>query len=188
MASASNPQLEEFAPSASMPALVMYEAPKAKLVFQSNKRYHVFLSFRGPDVRKNLVDHLFKALSTAGLNVYKDDENLEKGEIIGESLERAIGSSAIRIPIFSVGYADSAWCLKEATAMLSTPGLIIPLFYHVDPTHVRYPQGNNSPDKKSFEKHYSHPERHPREEVDGWKDALDKICSCSGWSRDLTRV
>ncbi|GLJ17169.1 hypothetical protein SUGI_0297280 [Cryptomeria japonica] len=164
-----------------------YKPPTTKLAFQSDKSYHVFLSFRGENVRKTLVDHLFTALSAAGLNVFLDSEKLEKGQIIGLSLERAIERSAIRIPIFSEGYADSTWCLKEAAAMLSTPALIIPLFYHVDPTHVRYPQGNNSPYKESFLKHYAHPDRQPREVVDEWKEALLQICSRSGWSTDIAQ-
>ncbi|GLJ30530.1 hypothetical protein SUGI_0604450 [Cryptomeria japonica] len=191
-ASTSSSHLQQLAPSTSTststPAFLRsYEPPTAKLALQSNKRYHVFLSFRGPDVRNTLVKDLYEALSTAGLNVFLDSEKLEKGEIIGETLERAIGSSIIRIPIFSKGYADSAWCLKEAATMLSTPDLIIPLFYDVDPTHVRYPLNESSPYKQAFTKYYGHPDRHPREEVEGWKDALDEICSRSGWSRDLTQ-
>ncbi|GLJ30524.1 hypothetical protein SUGI_0604290 [Cryptomeria japonica] len=182
-----NPQLEELSGRSSTPAFDRYEPPTAKLAFESDKSYHVFLSFRGEDVRKTLVDHLFEALSTAGLNVFLDSEKLEKGEIIGESLERAIGSSAIRIPIFSKGYAESAWCLKEAAAMLTTPGLIIPLFYYVNPTHVRYPVNVSSPYRQAFMKHYGHSARYPVEEIDGWKDALEKICSRSGWSMDITQ-
>ncbi|GLJ45328.1 hypothetical protein SUGI_0954140 [Cryptomeria japonica] len=164
-----------------------YKPPTSKLAFQGDKRYHVFLSFRGEDVRKTLVDHLFQALSAAGLHVFIDSEKLKKGEMIGLSLETAIESSAIRIPVFSKGYADSTWCLKEAAAMLSTPGLIIPLFYHMDPTHVRYPVKDSSPYSRSFLKHYGHPDRHPIEEVDDWKDALQTICSRSGWSMDITQ-
>ncbi|XP_057865214.2 disease resistance protein RUN1 [Cryptomeria japonica] len=164
-----------------------YRPPSTKIAFSSDKIYHVFLSFRGPDVRKTLVDHLYEALSAAGLNVFLDSEKLEKGEMIELSLERAMEGSAIRIPIFSEGYADSVWCLKEAAAMLSTPGLIIPLFYYVDPTHVRYPQTESSPYTKSFAKHYGRPDRYPTEDVDKWKDALRQICEFSGWSMDLTQ-
>ncbi|XP_057844291.2 disease resistance protein RPV1 [Cryptomeria japonica] len=163
-----------------------FKPPTTKMLFQSDKRYHVFLSFRGEDVRKTLVDHLFEALSTAGLNVFLDSEKLEKGEIIGLGLEAAIKSSAIRIPIFSKGYANSAWCLKEAAAMVNSPGLIIPLFYDVEPTHVRYPEKDTSPYKRSFLKHYGLLDRYPREEIDEWKHALQQICSCSGWSMDIT--
>ncbi|GLJ22675.1 hypothetical protein SUGI_0427200 [Cryptomeria japonica] len=160
--------------------------PAATKVSFNDKRYHVFLSFRGKDVRKTLVDHLFQALSAAGLNVFLDSYHLKRGEIIDLSLERAIESSAIRIPIFSKGYASSAWCLQEAALMLGSPGLIIPLFYEMEPTHVRYPDNESSPYKKSFEKHYRHPDRYLREEIDGWKNALQQICCRSGWSLDMT--
>ncbi|GLJ58268.1 hypothetical protein SUGI_1428660 [Cryptomeria japonica] len=72
----------------------------------NDKRYHVFLSFRGKDVRKTLVDHLFQALSAAGLNVFLDSHKLKKGEIIDLGLENVIKCSSIRIPIFSKGYAS----------------------------------------------------------------------------------
>ncbi|XP_059068038.1 disease resistance protein RPV1 isoform X1 [Cryptomeria japonica] len=191
-----------------------YVPPTTKIPFQSDKEYHVFLSFRGEDVRKNLVDHLYQALTAAGLHVYKDDDKLEKGDLIWPSLERAIESSAVLIPVFSRGYAESTWCLNEAATMVKTKGFIIPLFYDVGPTHVRYPLGNSSPYKQAFLKHYSHSDqiqreeiewwkyalqqicpclklyghsvRYPREEIDGWKGALEKICSRSGWSMDLT--
>ncbi|XP_057868797.1 disease resistance protein RUN1 [Cryptomeria japonica] len=162
---------------------VPYKPPTSRLAFRRDKRYHVFLSFRGPDVRNTLVAHLYQALCAAGLYVFIDSDKLEKGEIIELSLERAIESSAICIPIFSKDYAGSIWCLKEAAAMLSTPDLIIPLFYHLNPTHVRYPLNDSSPYKQSFEK-YSTQVRYPREEIDGWKDALLEICKRSGWTLD----
>ncbi|GLJ50696.1 hypothetical protein SUGI_1080090 [Cryptomeria japonica] len=157
------------------------------LSLQSDEMYHVFLSFRGKYVRMPMVDTLCKALSKAGLHVFLDSDKLKKGEIIWPALEKAIKSSAIRIPIFSQGYADSAWCLKEAAAMLNSPGKIIPLFYGVDPTHVRYPLSDSSPYKKSFVKHYGHPDRYPLEDVDRWRHALEQICSHSGWSMDITQ-
>ncbi|XP_059068037.1 disease resistance protein L6-like isoform X2 [Cryptomeria japonica] len=191
-----------------------YIPPSTKIPSQSDKEYHVFLSFRGKDVRNTLVDRLFEALTAAGLQVFLDSHKLKKGEIIGLSLERAIESSAIRIPIFSRGYAESTWCLKEAATMVKTEGLIIPLFYDVLPTEVRYPQGNSSPYKQAFQKHYAHSDqirrqdiewwkyvlqqicpclklyghsvRYAREEIDGWKDALENICCRSGWSMNST--
>ena len=70
--------------------------------------------------------------------------------------------------------------------MLETPHLIIPLFYGVDPSDVRYPLNKRSPYKKSFEKHYGHPDRHSQAEIDGWKSALEDICSRSGWTVGVT--
>ncbi|GLJ56291.1 hypothetical protein SUGI_1215190 [Cryptomeria japonica] len=130
-----------------------YKPSTTKFAFQSDNRYHMFLSFRGPDVRKTLADHLFQALLATGLSFFLDSHKLEKGETTWKSLEKAIQSSTIQIPIFSQGYADSTWCLKEVVAMLRTRGLIIPLFYHVDLTDVKYPEKESSPYKQSFLKH-----------------------------------
>ncbi|GLJ50772.1 hypothetical protein SUGI_1081390 [Cryptomeria japonica] len=163
-----------------------YIPPSIKILFQGDKEYHVFLSFKGEDVRKNLVDHLHEALTAAGLHVFLDTHKLEKGDKIWSSLERAIRSSAIHIPIFSRGYADSAWCLREAATMVNTQGLIIPLFYDVEPTHVRYPVKDSSQYQQAFLKHYDHPDRYQRGEIERWKVALHQICSHSGWSMDIT--
>ncbi|GLJ15518.1 hypothetical protein SUGI_0254890 [Cryptomeria japonica] len=72
---------------------------------------------------------------------------MERGEMIGLSLEREMEDSAIGVRIFSESYANSPWCLKEAPTMVRTPSLIIPLFDYIDQTHVRYPQ-NDTQDKR----------------------------------------
>ncbi|GLJ15244.1 hypothetical protein SUGI_0249320 [Cryptomeria japonica] len=72
---------------------------------------------------------------------------MERGEMIGLSLERVMEYSSIGIPIFFESYANSPWSLKEAAEMVRTPSLIIPLFYYVDQTHVRYPQ-NDTKEKR----------------------------------------
>ncbi|KAL7235619.1 hypothetical protein ACSBR1_019001 [Camellia fascicularis] len=48
----------------------------------SHCTYHVFLSFRGKDTRKTFTDHLYTALVQAGFRTFKDDEDIESGEII----------------------------------------------------------------------------------------------------------
>ncbi|XP_059069328.1 disease resistance protein RPV1 [Cryptomeria japonica] len=161
-----------------------YMPSTSKIPFHSGKEYHVFLSFRG-ELRETLVHHLYEALTAAGLDVFVDSHKLEKGEIIESSLERALKGSAIRIPIFSQGYAQSAWCLREAATMVNTKGLIIPLFYDVLPTDVRFPLKESSPYKAAFLNHYAQ-SYHKGADIDGWKDALHQICSRSGWSMDLS--
>ena len=52
--------------------------------------YHVFLSFRGKDTRKNFTDHLYTTLVAYGPLVFRDDEQLEKGGDIASDLSRAI--------------------------------------------------------------------------------------------------
>ncbi|GLJ06255.1 hypothetical protein SUGI_0034450 [Cryptomeria japonica] len=150
--------------------------------FDLNNKFHVFLSFRGPDVRNTFVDHLYAALSAAGLRVFLDSEELEKGKGIDSSLQTAIQTSDILIPIFSKGYAESTWCLEEAARMCRSNGLIIPLFYDVEPCDVRYPQRKGGLFTQAFEKHYTHLDRHDEKTIEQWKGALHQISELSGWS------
>eukprot|EP01018_Ginkgo_biloba_P038744 Gb_03482 [translate_table: standard] len=152
----------------------------AKHFFFNVTKHDVFLSFRGPDVRKNFVDHLYHSLTISGIDAFLDSHKLNKGDDIASSLEQAIRGSRIRIPIFSTNFAQSAWCLKEVSLMSRLEhGLTIPLFYNVTPTQVRYP--NKGPFGDAFEKHYNLG-RYSRDEIDGWKNALIKVSNLSGWS------
>ena len=56
----------------------------------SNCKYKVFLSFRGEDTRKNFTDHLYKALVDAGIHIFRDDDEIRRGENIELELENAI--------------------------------------------------------------------------------------------------
>ncbi|XP_049932163.1 uncharacterized protein LOC126409803 isoform X2 [Nymphaea colorata] len=79
-------------------------------------QYDVFLSFRGPDTRKGFTGHLYQALKEKGIITFIDSETLEKGQNV-EELYGCIERSKILVPIFSKGYADSKWCLKEIHKM-----------------------------------------------------------------------
>ncbi|XP_071686834.1 toll/interleukin-1 receptor-like protein [Rutidosis leptorrhynchoides] len=107
----------------------------------SSTFYHVFLSFRGGDVRKTFVDHLYSALTDRPINVYKDDKALPRGETIGPALFEAIEHSKIAVVVFSKNYADSSWCLDELSHIMrcrDENGLIVmPIFYDVEPSDVR---------------------------------------------------
>ncbi|TKY45877.1 Disease resistance protein RPS6 [Spatholobus suberectus] len=54
---------------------------------------------------------------------------------------RAIKGSRISIVIFSTRYASSRWCLNELVKIMEcrrTYGqVVLPVFYRVDPSHVR---------------------------------------------------
>ncbi|KAI3408346.1 DUF4408 domain-containing protein [Psidium guajava] len=44
--------------------------------------YEVFLSFRGPDTRHGFTDHLYHGLLNAGIDVFRDDDELCQGQDI----------------------------------------------------------------------------------------------------------
>ncbi|XP_042962770.1 disease resistance protein RUN1-like [Carya illinoinensis] len=106
--------------------------------------HDVFLSFRGEDVRHNFISHLNHALRQSGIKTYIDN-NLERGEKISPALFKAIEESQISIIVFSKNYAESRWCLDELLKILDCKErmqqILLPIFYHVDPSEVRHQKG-----------------------------------------------
>lgn len=128
--------------------------PKSKLKSEPVRIYDVFLSFRGDDTRLSFTSHLHAALQNAGIKVFKDDGSLQIGDDISTSLSHAIEQSRIGIIVFSKNYGNSRWCLNELEKIMKcerTIGLkVVPVFYHVDPSHVRNRSGEfGTADRKS---------------------------------------
>ncbi|XP_038905550.1 disease resistance protein RPV1-like isoform X2 [Benincasa hispida] len=151
-----------------------------------NWMYDVFLSFRGEDTRKNFTDHLYYALKDAGINVFRDDPELERGEDISSELERAIEGSKVAVIVFSEKYAESGWCLEELAKIMecrrTLRQLVLPIFYNVDPSIVRK-------QKDGFEEAFvKHEERYFRDidRVLRWRMALTEAANLSGW--DLRNI
>ncbi|XP_039164174.1 TMV resistance protein N-like isoform X2 [Eucalyptus grandis] len=57
--------------------------------------FEVFLNFRGLDTRQNFADCLYHSMDGAGIRVFRDEEEIKRGETIGGELERVIKSSTI---------------------------------------------------------------------------------------------
>ncbi|KAF8033915.1 hypothetical protein BT93_C0253 [Corymbia citriodora subsp. variegata] len=148
---------------------------------ESRKSYNVFLSFRGPDVRNNFLNHLYVALNQAGIYTYIDSEELRKGEQISHALMKAIKESRIAIIIFSEGYASSQWCLEEVAKIMERKEredlMVFPVFYKVEPREVRTPQKSY---REAIAKHESKFGKNS-EEVERWKKALFDAGNLSGW-------
>ncbi|GLJ06265.1 hypothetical protein SUGI_0034570 [Cryptomeria japonica] len=167
-----------------MEIYTQYQPPTIKIPFDVTKKFHVFLSFYGKDVRKTFVDHLYESLCVAGLRVFLDSEDFKKGKDVDSTLKMPIETSHIVIPIFSRFYAESPWCLEEAARMIRSNGFIIPLFYDVEPSDVRYPQRNGGLFARAFQNHYTHLDRQDEKTIEEWKKALHQISFCSGWTRE----
>ncbi|KAJ0896036.1 putative TIR domain, P-loop containing nucleoside triphosphate hydrolase [Helianthus annuus] len=140
--------------------------------------HDVFLSFRGEDTRNNFVDHLYAALIQQGIQTYKDDETLARGESIRPALLKAIQESRIAVIVFSENYADSSWCLDELAHIMEcvdTRGQIVePIFYYVDPSDLRKQKGKYG---ETIAKH----KRQNKHKVVSWRKALEKAGNISGW-------
>ncbi|XP_031276391.1 disease resistance-like protein DSC1 isoform X2 [Pistacia vera] len=146
------------------------------------KNYDVFLSFRGEDTRNNFTSHLHVALCRKGIAAFID-KDLIRGDKISSALLNTIKASKISIIIFSQNYGSSRWCLQELEQILNCmeseeKQIVIPIFYHVDPSHVRNQTG-------SFEKGFAELQDRFKEEPEmlkRWKDALNKAADLSGWT------
>ncbi|KAJ9551871.1 LOW QUALITY PROTEIN: hypothetical protein OSB04_015916 [Centaurea solstitialis] len=145
-------------------------------IHKTSFKYDVFLSFRGEDTRTNFVDHLYDALKRQGIDTYKDDKNLEKGKKISKELIQAIEESRFHVIVFSKNYASSSWCLDELVKIMECQKrpiehTVYPIFYHVEPTHVRKQSGEFG---KAFAKHEND------EAAKKWKEAMIEATSLSG--------
>jgi hypothetical protein len=140
-------------------------------------KYDVFLSFRGEDTRDNFTSHLNAELCRQNIETFIDNR-LDRGEEINSSLVEAIKESLIYVVILSEHYASSRWCLDELIKILECKKKygreVIPVFYEVDPTDVRYQKGSYG---KDFLEH--HKDR-PKDKIDAWKAALTQVANLSG--------
>ncbi|RXH68969.1 hypothetical protein DVH24_031302 [Malus domestica] len=119
-------------------------------------KYDVFLNFRGEDTRRCFVSHLYKALNQKAINTFIDAEGLRKGNDLSQLLT-AIQDSRVSIVVFSQNYASSTWCLKELVQILDCMDrkdqIVVPVFYDVDPSHVRKAESSFA---EAFAKHEGH--------------------------------
>lgn len=143
-------------------------------------KYDVFLSFRGEDTRNGFTSHLYHELQWRSIKTFKDDSKLEKGTTISQELSTAIEKSRFAIIILSPNYASSSWCLDELTKILEcmkARDTILPIFYHVDPSHVRNQTGTFL---EAFIKH-EEKLREDIEKVKQWRAALTNVANRTGW-------
>ncbi|KAK4269158.1 hypothetical protein QN277_022350 [Acacia crassicarpa] len=151
-----------------------------------SKKYDLFISFRGDDTRTNFTSHLYSALCRTKIETYID-YRLHKGDEISPALTQAIKDSTISLVVFSQNYASSKWCLDELTHILQckrdSGQIVIPVFYDVDPSHVRKQQGAY---KKAFAKHEKAFRRN-MEVVNNWRNALFQTSNLAGWDSQTCR-
>lgn len=143
--------------------------------------HDVFLSFRGEDTRYNFTDHLHSSLDRKGVNTFMDNDELERGTDISPALLKAIQGSMISLIIFSGNYASSTWCLDELAHIIqcreSKQHMVFPIFYKVDPSHVRHQRGTFGEAIANHECNF----KNDMNKVLRWKAALVEAANLSGW-------
>ncbi|KAL1321221.1 TMV resistance protein N-like [Arachis ipaensis] len=152
----------------------------------SSKKHDVFISFRGEDTRNNFTSHLCAALNQSKIQVFIDNR-ISKGDENSSSIFKAIRDSNVSVVVLSKDYASSTWCMRELTKILEQKKhgkghIVVPVFYKIDPSHVRKQIGTY---KKAFEKH----ERDVKHNILlKWKSALTEVANLVGWDSQNYRI
>lgn len=157
------------------------QEPSSSNSFNHGWTHDVFVSFHGEDTRHSFTGNLCNDLYQKGINTFRDDTKLKKGERISKALLKAIDESRISIIVFSENYASSTWCLDELVKIMECckekGQLVWPVFYRVDPSNVRHQRG-------SFERSMAKHENNlniTKERVCKWRTALTDAANLSGW-------
>ncbi|XP_068343811.1 disease resistance protein RPV1-like isoform X2 [Pyrus communis] len=143
------------------------------------EKYDVFISFRGEDTRLGITSHLHAALLQKKIETYIDNR-LQRGEEIRPALLEAIEKSTISVIIFSQNYASSTWCLDELVHILkcnNREGLVIPVFYDINPSDIRKQHGSYADAFAQLEKRFDN----SIDKVHKWRDALTTAANLSGF-------
>ena len=93
----------------------------------------MFLSHRGPDVKRNFCAFLEEALKRAGVNTFVDQPSLQLGDAAWDSMKHALETAELVMPVFSSGFVESSWCLDELELMMRKPENVLPIFYDAWP-------------------------------------------------------
>ena len=164
--------------------MINFTASSSSSSMTSLKKYDAFLSFRGEDTRHNFTSHLHNALLQKQVDTYID-YRLQKGDEISGALIKAIQDSLVSVVIFSQNYASSKWCLDEITEILECKRdhgqIVIPVFYKVDPSHVRNQRGSYM---DAFAKHEK--DLNKANKLQKWKTALTEVAKLAGWHYPTT--
>ncbi|KAI6668836.1 hypothetical protein NL676_007058, partial [Syzygium grande] len=159
----------------------------SSLTASTGNSYEVFLSFRGSDTRKGFTDHLYNGLLDAGIDVFRDEDELREGENIIPELLAAITNSKILIPILSVNYGTSSWCLDELVQIMKCKNnnghIVLPIFYKVKPADVGHQIGSFGDGFHAREKRLLERRFDPTI-LKKWKQALLEVSTLKGYEAD----
>jgi hypothetical protein len=142
--------------------------------------YDVFLTFPGSDAFNGFMGNLYKALNEGGINTFiADNKETESSH----SLINVINHSRFAIIVFTENYAFSSCCLEVLSSTVDNfqqnhkNRFIIPVFYDIDPSHVRKQSG---PYEIAFAKHEERLKEN-KQKVLKWRNALSQVANFSGF-------
>ncbi|GKB72301.1 TMV resistance protein N-like protein [Tanacetum coccineum] len=106
----------------------------------SSSNHNVFLSYKSQDTNKTFTNHLYVALTHAGIITFKHDHHLPVGHNLQSLSHKAIRQSRLSVVVFSKNYACSESCLDELVNIVECKvqlgQLVVPVFYDVDSDYL----------------------------------------------------
>lgn len=156
----------------------------------------VFVNYHGLKVEKTLASHLQRCLSRKRLRVFPDQQELQCCDNFNSQIdmERAIPKAAVHIAIFSTNYAESSRCLNELVQMVQSGSTVIPVFYDVKVSDLRWTEAGNGvyaqalrtlQDEKIFDSQTLEEKALYRPSTIGqWRKALFDVAGKSGFELD----
>jgi Leucine-rich repeat (LRR) protein len=159
----------------------------------SYRHFDVFINHRGPDVKATFATSLYRRLISNGYQVFLDKPELEEGYTITSQLKDAIKVASVHIAIFSPTYAESKWCLDELVLMVESKKTVLPVFYNVKPSVVRWNvesgayaealrvhQRKTTYDSKTGKEN----PRYDSETIEKWRSTLSYVSEIIGFELD----
>ena len=102
---------------------------------KNNRIWDYFVSYSRDD-REEFVLPLVNALKKAGLKIWYDEDELELGDSIAESIQKGLANSLAAIAIISNSYIEKEWGKSEIHYFLNKQHIdktrIIPIWHNVD--------------------------------------------------------
>ncbi|KAH0668329.1 hypothetical protein KY285_029535 [Solanum tuberosum] len=118
-----------------------------------------------------------------GIFTFQYDKRLEYGDSIPKELMKAIKDSKVALVVFSKNYATSRWCLDELVKIMECKDkngqTVIPIFYDVDPSHVRNQRESFAETFAQHELNYND-DCEGMKKVQGWRTALTVASNLKG--------
>lgn len=161
------------------PADYTFSSSSSTSTSTSTSNYDVFINHRGPDVKKTFASHLYRRLLLHGFRVFLDQQEMQAGDRVISQIEGAIATASVHIAILSPRYAESKWCLDELLLMLKSGATIIPIFFNVKPSDLRW-AGQDGVYNQALKKH-EEKRRYDSQTLENWRKALSDVSSLSGF-------
>jgi len=102
---------------------------------------------------------------------------MQAGDPVISQINGAIATASVHIAIFSPRYAESKWCLDELLLMLKSGATIIPIFFNVKPSDLRWAV-RDGVYNQALRKHE---ERYDPQTLENWRRAMSDVSFLSGF-------